>query len=210
MRLAIVLVLLCGSAAHADTNNDELSTGGTVRALHAPSANAVTGDSLGGPMFGYARDLGLSTVPGLAVWADTQLAVGSAKGTLFQTMSTELSTESILVGVRARYALHRLIAATARLDLGAQHANLDLANASDDGWGAVTSVAVGLDLFAIDRAPFGFGVRLEYGYVLAQGIALAPRAERSGDTSMLPTQVFSLGKLDLTGKMFALAFVGQF
>src|SRR5512133_3067751 len=84
MRNALLVLLLLGSTAHADdANNDEIWIGGGVRALHATSANALTGDSLGGSSFGYARDLGLPTVPGLALWAEAGMSVGGANGMLF-------------------------------------------------------------------------------------------------------------------------------
>lgn len=213
MRLAIAL-LCVASTAYADTNNDEIWIGGGARALHSTSANALTGDSLSGSRMGYARDLAISPVPGLDLWAEAGLDLGFVKGTLFQTMSTDLSSESVLVGVRARYQLYSHVVASARVDVGAQHASVTLddghTTASDGGWGATTQAAVGLELFALDRPPFGIGLRVEYGYVLAQSIGITPRPDHGGDTLQLPMTEYSLGRLDLTGKMFSMALVGQF
>jgi len=214
MRLAIALLFIASTAHADDTNNDEVWIGGGARALHSTSANALTGNSLSGSWLGYARDLGYSPVPGLGLWAEAGVSVGTAKGTLFQTMATDITAASILVGVRASYQLHRHIAATARLDLGVQHASVSLddgsTTASDGGWGATTQAAIGVELLALDRPPFGLGVRIEYGYELAQSIGITPRPDRAGDALQLPMTEYSLGRLDLTGKTVSMALVGQF
>src|SRR5437016_14138617 len=100
MRILTGLVLVTAAAAttatataHADTNHDELWLGGGTRALRTASANALTAENLSGASLGYARDLGigLAGVPGLAVWAEAGMITGSAKGTMFQPMATDLS-----------------------------------------------------------------------------------------------------------------------
>lgn len=208
---------LAGAAtsAHADTNHDELWIGGGARALRAPSANALTGDNLSGSSFGYARDLGLAVLPDLAVWAEAGIATGNAQGTMFQTLATEITTIGLIGGLRARYQLHRLIAASARFALGAQRARVAITDnaggaASDHGWGTLASAGAALDLFAVARPPFGIGVRAELGYVAAQAIALTAHRDTGGDTLMLPMDEVALGHLDLSGPTFAVSLVGQF
>ena len=212
----VTAVVAATPTAHADTNHDELWLGGGTRALRTPSANALTGNNLAGASLGYARDLGVTIagVPGLAVWAEAGMTTGAANGTMFQTMSTELGALGFTGGLRARYALHRLVAASARAALGAQRVDVEItdhaASASDHGWGTIASVGAALDLFAVARSPFGVGVRAEVGYVMAQAIELTPRGESSGDALRLPMSELPLGSLDLSGPTFAVSLVGQF
>jgi len=222
MRAAISLLLAAATAAvtatptaHADTNRDELWIGGGARALRSSSANALTGDNLAGTSFGLARDLDIALVPKLAVWAEAGMTTGDASGTMFQTLSTEINALGLTGGLRARYQLHRLIAASARLDLGAQRASLAISDraggsASDHGWGAMAQGSAALDLFAVARSPFGIGLRAELGYVMAQAISLTAHRDVTSDTLMLPMTEVGLGHLDLSGPTFALSLVGQF
>lgn len=213
--LSLALAAVAPAPAHADTNRDELWIGGGSRALRSASANAVTDANLGGTSFGYARDLGIAILPGLAVWAEAGMTTGSADGTMFQTISTELSATGLTGGLRARYQLHRLIAASARLALGAQRARIAItddtgASASDHGWGTLAQVSAALDLFASTRPPFGLGMRFELGYVAAQSISLTARRDVPDDVLMLPMTEAALGSLDLSGPTFAVSLVGQF
>lgn len=221
MRALLALVFLplgltaAANSAHADTNHDELWLGGGSRALRSSSANALTDANLAGTTLGYARDLGLAIVPDLAVWAEAGMATGDAQGTMFQTLATEISTIGLTGGLRARYQLHRLIAASARFELGAQRARVAITDhaggsASDHGWGTMASAGAALDLFAAARPPFGIGVRAELGYVVAQAISLTARRDTGGDTLMLPASEAALGNLDLSGPTFAVSLVGQF
>jgi hypothetical protein len=204
------------TTAHADTNRDELWFGGGTRALRSPSANALTDDNLAGASLGYARDLGVgvASLPGLAVWAEAGMTTDSAKGTMFQTMATDLSALGFTGGVRLRYLLHRLIAASVRAELGAQRVDLGItdhgSSASDHAWGTIGSAGVALDMFALARPPFGIGVRAELGYVMAQAIALTPHGQAGGDALRLPMTALPLGSLDLSGPTFAVSLVGQF
>jgi len=203
------------TSASADTNRDELWFGGDFRALRSSSANALTDANLAGVSFGYARDLGIAVLPRLAVWAEAGMAIGGTTGTMFQTLSTDLSTIGLTGGLRARYQLHRLIVASARLAFGAQRARVAItdssgSSASDHGWGSMAQASAALDLFAVTRPPFGFGVRAEFGYVAAQAIGLTARRDTSGDTLMLPANEIPLGGLDLSGPAFTISFVGQF
>ena len=221
MRVLTSLFLAAATAgaattAHADPNNDELWFGGGTRALRAASANALTADNLAGASFGYARDLGLSIggLPGLAVWVEAGMTTGSAKGTMFQTMATELSSLGFTGGLRARYLLHRLIAVSARGELGAQRVDVAItdhsASGSDSAWGRIGSAGVALDVFAIARRPFGIGVRAELGYVMTQPIELTPHGDAGGDALRLPMTALPLGSLDLSGPSLAVSLVGQF
>jgi len=205
------------TAAHAETNRDELWIGGGARALRSSGANALTDANLSGTAFGFARDLGLAVLPDLALWAEAGVATGDASGEMFQTLSTEISTVGLTGGLRARYQLHRLITASARLDLGAQRARVAITDrgggsgvASDHGWGTMAQVGAALDLFAVTRPPFGIGMRAELGYVAAQAISLTARRDTGGNTLMLPMDELALGNLDLSGPTFAISLVGQF
>lgn len=218
-RLAVAavaaLIALAPGAAHADTNRNEVWLGGESRALRTPSANALTADNLGGASFGVARDLGIAIAPDLALWAVAGMTSGSASGTLFQTMSTELDALGFTAGLRARYALHRLVAASARVELGAQRAEVAISDrsqpaVSDKAWGTLASVGAALELFAVARPPFGFGVRAELGYARAQAIELTPRGGAGGEALRIPMTELPLGSLDLSGPTFSLALVGQF
>jgi hypothetical protein len=214
----IVLSLLCltvsAAPARAETNRHELWIGGSARALRSPSANALTDANLSGSSVGYAHDLGISLVPGSAIWLEASLTTGTADGTMFQSLTTELASFDLTGGLRARYALHRLIVASARVDLGAQRVRVDIAgagtSASDHSWGPVASAGAALDLFAKASAPFGIGMRVELGYVLAPGVSLTPQREVSDDMILLPSTAFALGKLDLGGPSFTASLVGQF
>ena len=142
------------------------------------------------------------------------MTTGSAEGTMFQTMTTDLSALGFTGGLRARYLLHRLVAASARAGLGAQRVNVGITDqstsVSDHAWGTMASVGAALDMFAVARPPFGFGLRAEFGYVMARAIELTPRSETSGDALRLPMTELPLGSLDLSGPTFAVSLVGQF
>ena len=56
----------------------------------------------------------------------------------------------------------------------------------------------------------GLGVRLEAGYVAAQGIALTLHSDRPDDALPLAMTELSLGHLDLSGPSAALSLLGQF
>jgi hypothetical protein len=213
--LWLITAMALPATAYGDTNHDELWIGGSARALRSPGANALTDDNLAGTSFGYARDLGIPLLPDLAVWADAGMTIGAADGTMFQTVSTEISTIGLTGGLRARYQLHRLIAASAHLALGAQRARVAIrdntgASASDHGWGTIAQASAALDLFAVARPPFGIGLRVELGYVAARAIELTPRRGTSSDVLMLPADDRALGRLDLSGPTFAASLVGQF
>lgn len=209
----LALLPLGATSARADSN-DELWIGGATRALRSTSANALTDRNLGGSSLGYARDLGITTLPGVALWAAGGATAQVAEGTMFQTMSTRIDALGFTAGLRARYSLHRLITASARLDLGAQRVGLDLADgfggASDQAWGTMASAGTALDLFAVARPGMGLGVRLEIGYVVAQDISLTPHRGSPEDVLELPMRDLAIGGLDLSGPTFTAALVAQF
>ena len=201
------------STAHAEPRY-ELSVGSSARALRSPSANALTDRNLGGAAFGCARDLGIALGPA-SVWAEAGVTTGSADGAMFQTLSTQLDTLDLAGGLRARVPLHRLITASARVELGAQRVRIDIADhagtsASDHGWGRMASAGAALDLVARPGARFGFGVRVEIGYVMAQAISLTPHRLIASDVLMLAMTDAALGKLDLGGPTLGASLVGQF
>jgi hypothetical protein len=213
MRIAIGLLLLA-STAHA--GNNELTLGSNNRALKTSSANAVTDDSLIGGSLTYGRDLGLAIFPRLELWAQATFAWGSAEGMMFQTLSTELDTLGLMLGARARYQLHRRLDATARLDIGSTRAALAIRDsaghtASDQGWGAITTTALGLDCYAYRGERFALAVRFELGLTATSSIPLTATPESNGEgTLQLEMTAASLGDLNLSGPAFAAAIAGQF
>jgi hypothetical protein len=213
MRIVLALLLLT-TTAHA--GNNELALGPSTRILRTSSANAVTADSLAGGTLAYARASGIALVPGLDLWATAAFGWGAADGMMFQTLTTELDTLAFTLGGRARYAWHPRIVASARLDLGTARTALALRDgqghtADDAGWGATTSAAVGLDLYAVRGSRFALGIRLELGAVATSSIPLtATPASGSEGTLTLEMTAASLGELNLSGTMFAVSAVSQF
>lgn len=222
LRGLVAAAVLATATAHAEPRdeprneprNDELWIGGGARALRSSSANALTHRNLGGTSFGYARAVGIAAVPGVALWAELGATIDAASGTLFQTLSTDISALGLTGGMRARYRVHRLVAASARLDVGGQRARITLGDrggpASDRGWGAMASAAAALELYAVAQRSFGLGMRVEVGYVAAQAITLTPERERPGDVLELAMTELALGGLDLSGPTLAASLVAQF
>jgi hypothetical protein len=214
MRSLLVLVSSAGLAGTAHAGNNELTVTESTRALRTSSANAVTADSLLGGALGYARRV--AAIPHLELWATGTFSWGVADGQMFQTMSTELDTLGLTVGGQLRYALHRRITASARLDVGAARAALSINDdaghtASDAGWGAITSAALGIDGYVIRGDRFSLGIRFELAAVATSSIPLTARPASGGDdTLQLEMTAASLGSLNLSGPAFAASFVGQF
>jgi hypothetical protein len=213
MRHLLALLLLAGTA-HAGSN--ELSLGTTTQTLQTSSANALTGDSLVGGRLTYARGLDLQLLPGLALWGEAAIASGNATGTMFQTLDTEIETFGLAFGVRARYALHPRVIASARLDLGMMRAAVAIRDqagrtASDRGWGPSSTATLGVDLLAVRGPRFALGLRTELGLVGVAPIALTGRPEvPDDDTLRLQMSAASLGSVNLSGTTFAMSLVSQF
>jgi hypothetical protein len=210
----LIAAIVFAAAGRATAGQDEIALGGTTRALRSASANALTGTDLVGIALGYARALG-APAPELSLWITADLSSGAATGTMFQSVTTELSAQAFTAGLRARYRLRPWLAASARAALGAQRASVALAgdgqpSADDHGWGSLAEVGAALELVANDRGTFGFGTRVAFGYVAAQGIALAPREARADDATPLAMTEFALGRLDLSGPSFTVSLIGQF
>lgn len=215
MRALLILVLLA-STAHADVNHEAV-LGSHVRALRTASANALTEESLAGPMFGYAYRLPLDVMAKLELWGTGTFTFGFGEGKMFQTLATDLRAVQMSAGVRARYALWReVVVANARVDLGAQRVAVSLEDmeghtARDSGWGAISTAAVGLELNAIARQSFALGLRAELGYVAAQGIGLTARSDGAPeDTIELDRMAASLGHLDIGGRYFSMTLMARF
>lgn len=211
--LAILLVAgFATGTAHAGDN--EVTLGGFARSLRSASANAVTDDNLGGGTISIGRSLDLSLAPGLEVWVTGTFARGVANGTLFRSMITEVDSAALTVGGRARYRLHRRLAAGARLDAGTGRTELTLEGAggtvSDAAWSAVGTAALSLDLLAVTHPRVSLGLRFELGYLAAAAPALSPRGEQDDSKIMLDEMQASIGHLDLGGRFFSFAFLGQF
>jgi len=212
-----------GAAADFPVHRDEISLGGGARALRSPSANALTAANLAGASVGIARDLGRDLglydaawpLHQLTLWAEAGFVTGAADGTLFQTLSTTIDQLGFTAGVAARYRVHRRVALGVRGALGAQRARVAITDGSgssayDHGWGTLAQASAALDLFLTTRPHFGLGVRLDAGYVAAQGIALTLHSDRSDDAMLLAMRPLSLGHLDLSGPTAAISLVAQF
>jgi hypothetical protein len=216
MRHLLALVTLLGLTSVASADTHELSLATTNRTLRTSSANALTGESLGGGALSYAHALDLDLVPGLALWGQGTFGWGSADGRMFQTLSTELSSLSWSVGGRARYPLRNRIVATARLDLGMARSSVQLGDdaghsARDHGWGITSKAGLGLDLFAVRRPQFALGLRLELGYVAASPVSLTAAPDPASEgTLQLEMTAASLGSLNLSGAVFEAAVVSAF
>jgi hypothetical protein len=215
MRLVVIPLAALGlaSTAHAEPRY-ELSVGSSARALRSPSANALTDHNLGGASFGAAVDLGLA-LGSASVWVEAGATTGSVDGEMFQTLSTQIAAVDLTGGLRARLPLHRLFTASARIDLGAQRVRVDLSDhagtsASDHRWGRMAAAGAALELVTRPGTRFGFGVRVEVGYVMAQAVSLTPHREVSGDVLMLAMTDAALGQLDLGGPTLGASLVGQF
>jgi hypothetical protein len=227
--VAASVALVAAPAARAETH-DEIAVGGTARALRSASANAVTGDDLAGAAIWAARDIGhdlglelgdpLGDDPRggplrrLTVWAGAGVEMTSARGTMFQSLSTRIEELAITGGLAVRYRIHRVVAAGARLAIGAERARLAItdrsATADDHGWTAIASTTAAVDVTPLALSRFGLGVRAELGYVFSRGVALTPRIERDGDAMPLPATEVSIGRLDLGGPSATLALLGRF
>lgn len=213
MRTVLALAILL-AAAPARAGNNELTIGTYNRALRSSSANALTGDSLFGSEVGYARRF--LELPRLVLWAHVAMTIGTAEGELFRTVDTHVESVGFALGGRARYQLHRNVAVHARVDAGTANVSLRLRDsmghsARDHHWGAVSSVALGTDLFAYASRRFSFGLRFELGYVAASAVELEAVPEGGNDTELaLAMSRASLGRLDLGGRFFALSMIGQF
>lgn len=213
MRIALALLLL---TATAQAGNNELTYGGTTRALRTRSANAVTDDSLVGGALSYGRALGIDVIPRLELWAQGTFAWGVADGTMFQTLSTELDSFGFLIGARAAYRLHHRIDTSLRLDIGSQRAAVALRDdvghtASDHGWGAITSAALGVDCYAFRGPRFALALRFELAVTATSSIPLTATPESTSEgTLQLEMTAASLGDLDLSGASFAASIAAQF
>lgn len=215
--LSLALVAAsAASAAPALAGGNELSAIGSTRALRSSSADALTGDSLGGGTISYERDLPWRLLPRLDLAARASFAWGDASGEMFQTTHTDLSTLELSVGARARYEIFRRLAASARLDLGGARTAVTLeppssATQSARRWEPAVSAAVGLDVIAIARPGFALGLRAELGYTAAAPapLVLTPAAADDG-TLHLPATMAPFGHLDVSGPTFGLGVITQF
>lgn len=214
MRAFLALTFLLGTASSADAGNTEVTFGSFNRALRSESANAVTDDTLGGLNLGAARKLHLDLLPKLDVWATAGFVWGTAAGTLFQTMTTEVDMLGLTLGGRARYALHRHLHVSARLDLGTARNALTINGnghtVSDASWGGTVTTAVGLDMMMVARPRFSLGFRFDLGYIAATSVALSPREEGDPSKIELDAMQASIGSLDLGGRFLSFSVLSQF
>ncbi|HEY5944801.1 MAG TPA: hypothetical protein VIV40_04890 [Kofleriaceae bacterium] len=211
MRSAILLVLLT-TAAHA--GNNELTITESTRALRTSSANAITADGLFGGALGYGRRL--LVLPDLELWGQGTFGWGVADGMMFQTLTTELDTLTLMAGGQLRYALHHRITASARLDVGTTRAALAIRDeaghsASDHGWGAISSAGLGIDCYVFHGERYAMALRFELAAVATSSIPLAGTPDSMSEgTLQLEMTAASLGSLNLSGPSFAASIVGQF
>ncbi|MDQ3339918.1 MAG: hypothetical protein M4D80_32565 [Myxococcota bacterium] len=212
----VILIILITSTASADVNH-EAFLGSHIRALRSSSANALTDDSIAGPVFGYAYRLPLDTTPKLELWGTGMFTLGFVDGQMFQTLTTHTTSLQMSAGVRARYSLFRqFVVANARLDLGAQRATVSLEDmeghdARDAGWGAVSTAALGLEINPLSLRSVSVGFRAELGYVAAQGIGLTAKSKGAPeDTIELDRMAASIGHLDIGGRYFSFTLQARF
>lgn len=211
MRATLFVILL---AADASAGNHELTVGSSSRAMHSSSAEAVTTEGLSGGAVGYAHALGIDLLSHVALWVEGGFAWGGAQGTMFQSLSTRVSTQALTGGARLRYTPYHYLAVGVRADLGAARTALWLdegsVSASDARWTELAQAAAAVDLLAIDHPQFALGLRFEVGYVATRGVALTPTPQHGGDTLRLPMIESSLGSLDLSGPFVEISAVSQF
>jgi len=214
MRTLLALTLLAGTAASAFAGNHEVTLGSHNRALRTSSANAVTNDTLGGGQLGVARHLSLDLYPKLEVWATGGFNWAGAEGTLFQTMTTEVDSYGFTLGGRARYAVHRLLHVSARVDVGPARQSLTIVGnghtVADAAWAGTATAAIGVDLMLVAYPRFSFGFRFDLGYVAATGAALSPHEDGDSSKIELDAMQASIGKLDLGGRFLAFSVLSQF
>ncbi len=211
--LAALLVLVTTGTAAADAHN-EVMIGSYTRALRASSANAVTNNSLGGGVLGYAREIDLGLMPKLQTWATAGFAWGDADGTMFSTLTTQLTTQTFSFGGRAQYDVLQRLAVGGRLDLGPSRAGLTITEGArtlhDSAWGIATTGALTLDARAIAYPAFKLGFRAELGYTMTSKLDLAPSEANDSSMIQLATSQASLGHLDVSGKYFSVTILSQF
>ncbi len=212
-QLALFLVLASAAPAVADPHN-EVSLSSYARALRSNSANAVTPDGLFGGSVGYAREVKLGLLPRLETWATGNFSWGSADGTMFSTLTTEVRTVSFTFGGGARYFVLDRLAVGGRLDIGSARAALTLKEGDrtlhDSGWGATSTAAASVDMLAIAGQSFKLGLRFELGYTMTSSIDLAPSEANDSSTIQLEMSQASLGHLDMRGKFFSASLMSQF
>jgi hypothetical protein len=213
MRLPILLVLAAttSTAAHADT---ELGIGMVDRALHSPSANALTSDSLFGGTLAVSHALHVGP-PQIALWLTGSMTVAAATGTMFE-MDTTIAQEAFQGGVRARYPLSPHVGAIARAEVGMSNVDIKLADPvnqtlSDHAWAPLATGALGLEWSGLEDHGMAMGVRLELGYTACAPVELTAKTHPPDDgTLRLPMTQASLGSLDLSGKYLAASLLVRF
>jgi hypothetical protein len=210
---ALLITILLVSPAYA--GNNEVTLGNSSRTLKSTSANALTEESLATGRLSYARDAGLSVAPKLRLLVEGALTFGGVQGTMFQEVTTEVTTVGFLVGARAEYVLHRYLTVGARVDLGPGYAGLTLTQdghtASDSRWSGIVDAAVGVDALAVQSRRFSLGLRFELGYAIQHVPALAPTRDGGDDTAIkLEMMGASLGHLDLDGPSFGFSMISRF
>lgn len=210
---ALLLVLAATGSAAADARNEVL-LGSFNRALRTSSANAVTEDSLGGAVLGYARELDVLAIPRLHTWATAGASFGNVDGRMFSTLTTQLTTQTFSFGGRAEYDVLRFVTVGGRLDLGPSRAGLTLTEGTrtlhDSAWGVATTAAVSVDVRALSFPRFKLGFRAELGYTLASKVELAPAEANDASTIQLEMSQASLGHLDVSGRYFSAMIASQF
>lgn len=195
----------------ADT---EITFGSQIRALHAPSAEAVTGDSYVGGRLTVGRQLYLPAPDGVDLYATAGFDWGGASGSMFN-QSTDISTYALTVGGHARYHLYSHISLIAGVDLGMQHASLTFGDTAPDqttdgAWGLMTRGIVAVELLAADSKAWNFGLRVEAGYTLDQKIALSPAAPKDDTELTIMTTTASIGHLDMSGPSIGFSAITRF
>jgi hypothetical protein len=172
---------------------------------------------MAGGHLAYMRRLGapIENVPALELWIGGGIAGGSADGTLFQTITTGISSFTMYGMARARYRLMRYVRASARAAVGGSRASVDLTDqagqkVSDSGWSALASGALGVEVTSREDRRATIGLRLELGYTRVTGASVAPVADVPDNTIRLKMSQASIGHLDLSGPFLSFSLISSF
>jgi hypothetical protein len=212
------LAILCFTAGVAHAGSNEIAVGDSGRALRSSSAEALTDRGmLGGGGVTVAHRLGATVegLPGLELWVGGGFEAGSASGTMFQTMTTQIGSFTMFGMARARYPLASYVHASARVGLGSSRASVELTDPvghawSDSGWAALATGALGLELTSREDRRFAFGFRIEGGYTRTSGAGIEPAADVPEGTLRLKMSQTPFGRLDLSGPVLAFSLISAF
>lgn len=220
--LSILLVtssMTATTAAHADDAIYSLSIGSHTRWFGDTSAASLGGDSLAGPRIVLGRSL--SPQPrrrftvGYGVFV--RYDYGTASGTMFGTLTSELSQHAWSAGARIETPLVLGVRGYGEAALGVTRSALAVRTSNrempvdDHGWEPLASATVGLDAPLIRQRGFRLGVALDVGYTWVKAVPLrALPSDRPDPQLAIPTDFTALGSLDTRGPALAVGLRGAY